>query len=158
MSDPQHARDGADTATQHVTVRCQFCETWNRVDATRTADRPKCGKCSRPLLLDRPVPLGDEDFRRTISDSEVPVLVDFYADWCGPCKMMAPIVDELAARYQGRALVAKVNTDHAQATAGSFAIRNIPTTIVFQNGKEVARQTGAVPRPALEQLLAKAGV
>jgi thioredoxin 2 len=128
------------------------------VDAARAADRPKCGKCARPLLLDRPVPLGDEEFSRTISDSEVPVLVDFYADWCGPCKIMAPIVDEIAAQYQGRALVAKVNTDRAQSTAASFDIRNIPTTIVFQNGREVARQIGALPKPALEQLLAKAKV
>lgn len=141
---------------QHITVRCQFCQTWNRVDAARVSDRPKCGTCARPLLLDRPYPVSDDDFARTIAATEVPVLVDFYADWCGPCKMMAPAVDELAARWQGRALVAKVNTDLAQRTAELFAIRGIPTTIVFRGGKEVARQTGAVPAPVLEQLLQKA--
>jgi thioredoxin 2 len=146
------------TATRHITVRCQFCQTWNRIDAARVADRPKCGHCGRPFLLDRPVPLGDEEFSRTIAESDVPVLVDFYADWCGPCKIMAPAVDDVAARYQGRALVAKVNTDLAQRTAVSFNIRGIPTTIVFRNGQEVARQTGAVPGAALEQLLQKAGV
>ena len=83
------------------------------------------------------------------------VLVDFYADWCGPCKMMAPMVDQLAAKYQGRALVAKLNTDIAQRTAGQFQIRGIPTVIVFSRGKEAARQTGAVPLAGLEQLLAK---
>jgi thioredoxin len=102
------------------------------------------------------VPLGDEDFSRTIAESELPVLVDFYADWCGPCKVMAPAVDALAAKYQGKALVAKVNTDRAQQTSIGFNIRAIPTTIVFKNGKEVARQTGAVPANMLESLLVKA--
>jgi thioredoxin 2 len=141
------------TGARHVTLRCQFCQTWNRIDSARAPDRPKCGKCARPMLLDRPVPLSDEDFERTIKGSEIPVLVDFYADWCGPCKVMAPAVDELAAKYQGRALVAKLNTDRAQRTAAAHDIRAIPTVIVFANGAEARRQTGAVPLPALEQLL-----
>jgi thioredoxin 2 len=140
-------------ATRHLTVRCQFCETWNRIDAARTVDRPKCGKCGRPILLDRPLPLNDETFARTIAESEVPVLVDFYADWCGPCKMMAPAVDELARERQGTALVAKLDTDRSQKTAQQFDIRGIPTTIVFRGGKEVARHTGAMRKPELERLL-----
>ena len=144
-------------AGSRVTLRCQFCGTWNRVDAARAADRPKCGKCTKPLLLDRPVALDDESFQRTIEGSEIPVLVDFYADWCGPCKMMAPFVDQVASRHQGRALVAKLDTDRSQRTAAAFQIRGIPTTIVFKGGREVARQTGAVPLAGLEQLLAKAG-
>lgn len=141
------------TASKHLTLQCQFCETWNRIDATRAADRPKCGKCGKPMLLDRPYPLNDESFTRTIEAADVPVLVDFYADWCGPCKMMAPYVDEIAASYQGRALVAKLDTDRAQQTAASFNIRGIPTTIVFKGGHEVARQTGAVPKPMLAKML-----
>lgn len=141
------------TPTQHLTLRCQFCETWNRIDAARAADRPKCGKCARPMLLDRPFPLNDDTFSRTIENAEVPVLVDFYADWCGPCKVMAPAVDELAAAFQGRALVAKLDTDRAQRTASGFNIRGIPTTIVFKGGREVARQTGAVPKPMLTKML-----
>ena len=147
----------ADTETaagaKHLTLRCQFCETWNRIDAARAADRPKCGKCARPILLDRPFPLNDETFARTIEDAEVPVLVDFYADWCGPCKVMAPAVDEIARSYQGRALVAKLDTDRAQRTASSFDIRGIPTTIVFKGGKELTRQTGAMPKPMLAKML-----
>ena len=87
------------------------------------------------MLLDRPIALNDDTFARTIAESDVPVLVDFYADWCGPCKMMAPYVDELAREKQGVALVAKLDTDRAQQTAGGFNIRGIPTTIVFKNGQ-----------------------
>ncbi|HXT15179.1 MAG TPA: thioredoxin [Gemmatimonadaceae bacterium] len=154
MTTPDTAATAA--ATRHLTLRCQFCSTWNRVDAARAADRPKCGKCAKPMLLDRPVHVDDDTFAKTIAGTDVPVLVDFYADWCGPCKMMAPFVDELAREKQGVALIAKLNTDLAQRTAGGFNIRGIPTVIVFSGGREVARQTGAVPKAALEQLLAKA--
>ncbi|MEO5579630.1 MAG: thioredoxin [Gemmatimonadaceae bacterium] len=142
-----------ESATKSVTLRCQFCDSWNRVDSGRAADRPKCGKCSRPMLLDRPIHLDEETFARTISSSDVPVLVDFYADWCGPCKMMAPFVDQLAASYVGRAIIAKLDTDASQRTAGSFQIRGIPTTIVFNGGVEVARQSGAVPYARLAEML-----
>lgn len=144
------------TASKHLTLRCQFCETWNRIDAARAADRPKCGKCGKPMLLDRPFPLNDESFARTIEAAEVPILVDFYADWCGPCKAMAPAVDEIAASYQGRALVAKLDTDRARQTASSFNIRGIPTTIIFKNGREFARQTGAMPKAMLQKMLESA--
>lgn len=143
-----------DVHQKRITVRCQFCQTWNRVVAARAGDRPKCGKCDRPILVDRPVLLDDDTFARTIEASDVPVLVDFYADWCGPCKMMAPAVDQLAAKYQGRALVAKLNTDLAQRTAAEFQIRGIPTVIVFVAGAESERQSGALPLAALEQLIA----
>ena len=142
------------TATPRTaTLRCQFCQSWNRVDVARAADRPKCGSCGRPMLLDRPIRLDDETFARTVAESAVPVLVDFHADWCGPCKTMAPAVDALAARVQGRALVAKVDTDRSPATAQRFDIRAIPTVIVFQDGREARRQAGAVPLGALEQML-----
>jgi len=137
---------------QRITVRCQFCETWNRVVAERAADRPKCGKCGKPMLVDRPFALTDDTFGRTIAESEIPVMVDFYADWCGPCKMMAPSVDQLAAENQGKLLVAKLDTDRSPRTAQSFNIRNIPTVVVFENGKEARRQSGAMPFNALRQL------
>lgn len=143
-------------SSSKATLKCQFCGTWNRINAARAADKPKCGKCGKPMLLDRPIKLDDESFARTIAESDVPVLVDFYADWCGPCKMMAPSVDKLAADYSGKAIVAKLNTDLAQRTSQSFQIRGIPTSIVFLKGKEVARQTGAVPYAALASMIDRA--
>ena len=137
----------------HATLRCQFCLSWNRVDVARASDRPKCGKCARPMLLDRPLPLDDETFARTVESAGVPVLVDFYADWCGPCKAMAPAVDQLAAAAQGKALVAKVNTDRATATAQRFGIRGLPTVVLFRGGREARRVTGAMPFAALAALL-----
>ena len=108
------------------------------------------------MLLDRPIKLDDDSFQRTIGESEIPVLVDFYADWCGPCKMMAPFVDELAAKYVGRALVAKVNTDESPHAVAPFNIRGIPTTIVFHRGQIVTQRSGAMPLAGLEQLLGAA--
>src|SRR5215208_4463129 len=148
--------EAAATIGTKATLRCQFCQSWNRIDVARAADRPKCGKCSKPMLLDRPIHLDDETFARTIAESEVPVIVDFYADWCGPCKMMAPAVDQLAANYSGKALVAKLNTDLAPAATRPFNIPGIPTTIVFSGGKEVARQSGAMPYAMLASLLDRA--
>jgi thioredoxin 2 len=143
-------------SAMHMTVRCQFCDAWNRVDAARAQDRPKCGNCSRPILLDRPWILHADTFERTLRETEVPVLVDFYADWCGPCKIMAPFVDQLAAKHQGKALVAKLNTDYAQEISNGLGIRGIPTTIVFRGGVEASRLTGAVRLPELEDLLSRA--
>ena len=141
------------TSTTKATLRCQFCQSWNRVDVARASDRPKCGNCGKPMLLDRPIHLDDDSFARTVAESEVPVMVDFYADWCGPCKMMAPAVDQIASNYSGKAIVAKVNTDTAPRATQPFNIRGIPTTIIFRNGNEVTRQSGAMPYQALAQLL-----
>lgn len=137
----------------NVTVPCVFCGTFNRVNLTRLDHGPKCGECGRPILLDRPLPLNDETFARVIADAEVPVVVDFYADWCGPCKMMAPLFDELAAEQQGRALIAKLDTDRHPGTAQQYQVRGIPTLIVFRSGKEAARQVGAVSKAALTALV-----
>ena len=140
--------------TKHLTLQCQFCQTWNRIDAARAGDRPKCGNCGRPILLDRPWILTEDSFDRTISESEVPVLVDFYADWCGPCKMMAPALDEFARRHVGEALVLKMDTDANPATASRLGIRGIPTLIVFEHGQERRRHVGAAQLPELEKLAA----
>lgn len=139
-----------------VTVPCQFCGTLNRVDLGRLDSGPRCAECSRPILLDRPIKITDESFERVIQDAEAPVIVDFYADWCGPCKIMAPLFDELAAARSGGVLVAKVDTDRSPATSMKYGIRSIPTLILFRGGKEVARQVGAVPRAALDALVGPA--
>jgi thioredoxin 2 len=136
-----------------LTVPCSNCGKWNRILASRVADRPKCGVCGTPIALDHPLHLNDDTFDRVVSGSDLPVLVDFYADWCGPCKMMAPFVDELARTEMGKVLIAKLDTDHAPRTAQRFNIRGIPTTIVFRGGKEVKRQSGAMPLPALKAML-----
>jgi thioredoxin 2 len=127
---------------RHLTLQCQFCNAWNRVDAARAADRPKCGKCGKPMLLDRPLKLNDETFQRTIAESQIPVLTDVYADWCKPCKIIAPAVDELARKYLGRLLVTKLDGDHSPQTVASLGIRGYPTVMLFDRGKEAARQTG----------------
>ncbi|HWP37403.1 MAG TPA: thioredoxin [Gemmatimonadales bacterium] len=142
------------TESRKVTLSCLFCGKLNRVDLARVpGQQPRCGECGRPILLDRPVKVTDEVFDRVIQDAEVPVIVDFYADWCGPCKMMAPVFDELASEWQGRLLVLKHNTDESPATPQRFGIKGIPTLILFSGGREVARQVGAVPKAALEEML-----
>ena len=139
--------------TARLTILCASCGAWNRVRADRATAGPKCGTCGTGIALDRPLVLTDETFARTIAETDVPVLVDFYADWCGPCKMMAPYIEQLARERVGTAIIAKLDTDRNPRTAGSFNIRGIPTTIVFRSGAEAARQVGAVPKEGLERLL-----
>jgi thioredoxin 2 len=142
----------ADASTRKLTIRCASCATWNRIDARRAADGPKCGSCGTPLVLDRPILLTDDTFDRVVGGTDLPVLVDFYADWCGPCKMMAPAVETLARETVGRALVAKVDTE-ASRLGTRFQVRGIPTSIVFRGGKEATRQVGAVGLPVLKAML-----
>jgi thioredoxin 2 len=156
MVSPNATDPATATATAKLTIRCGTCGKWNRIDARRASDGPKCGSCGAPLPLDRPLQLDDDTFDRVVNGTDLPILVDFYADWCGPCKMMAPAVEELARSSVGRALVAKVDTEQAQRTASRFQIRGIPTSIVFVGGREVRRQTGAVPLGVLKDMLEQA--
>jgi thioredoxin 2 len=135
-----------------VVVPCPFCSAANRVDLSRLASGPKCAKCGKPLRLDRPQKVMDKDFDRTITGSTVPVLVDFYADWCGPCKIMAPTLDDFAGRKAGEALVLKLDTDANPATAARYGIRGIPTLISFRDGQEKRRHVGVADMKVLEEL------
>jgi thioredoxin 2 len=145
---------------RYVTVPCQFCGTRNKVNMDRVAHRPRCRNeaCARPILLDRPFPLRDDTFQDVITHAEVPVLVDFYADWCGPCKAMAPTLDAIAHDLAGRVLVAKVNTDASPLVSQAHQIRSIPTLTVFRDGQPVASQMGALPKAQLLALLQQGGV
>jgi thioredoxin 2 len=125
----------------------------NRVDLARVDAVAKCGSCRVAVVLDAPLTLTDTTFDTVVNGSAVPVVVDFYADWCGPCKQMAPVFAELARRQRGQAIVAKVDTDRSPAVASRFGIRSIPTIVVMRAGNEVARQVGAAPMATLEQLL-----
>ncbi len=136
-----------------VTVRCPFCEQLNQVDLARLGAGPKCGGCARPLLLDRPVKATAADFDRTIQSASVPVVVDFYADWCGPCRKMAPVLDQFAADRQGEVLVLKVDTDRDGSVSERFGVRGIPTLIAFRGGVERGRLVGLVTRSELDQLV-----
>lgn len=144
------------TNVRKAVLPCTACGKLNRVDLSRADSQPKCGTCRAPLVLDGPVVLTDANFDTVIGNSSVPVMVDFYADWCGPCKMMAPVFADLAKRQRGQAIVAKVDTDRNPEVASRFAIRSIPTITLFKDGKEVARQVGAVPMGQLEQMVISA--
>jgi thioredoxin 2 len=140
-------------AERRTVVRCVFCHTPNRVDLTKLSLGPKCASCHRPILLDRPLKVTGADFDRTLQGTTVPVAVDFYADWCGPCHMMAPTLDELAKRHAGEALVLKLDTDAEPAIAGRYGIRGIPTVIVFDQGRERGRHVGLADLPTLASLV-----
>ena len=144
-------------AARYVTVPCQVCGTRNKVNMARVAHRPKCHNdaCAKPILLDRPVPLRDDTFADVMAHADVPVLVDFYADWCGPCKAMAPTLDAIAGELAGQVLVAKVNTDASPIVSQAHQIRSIPTLMVFKEQVIVFSQPGALPQGAFEEVVQK---
>ena len=140
-----------------VTLACQFCQTLNNIDAARFGDKPKCAECERPFLLDRPVKVLEEHFDQTVLKSELPVVVDFYADWCGPCKMMAPFLDEIARDKAGQILIAKVDTDRSPEVSRRYDIKGIPFFARFEHGELVKSLVGAVGKEELQALAEEMG-
>lgn len=140
------------TAPSEIVV-CPDCQSPNRTPATRLGDQPRCGKCKQALFTGRPVTLTDQTFDRHLTRSDLPLVVDFWAPWCGPCKMMAPFFQQAAAELEPQVRLAKVNTDENPELARRYQINSIPTTAIFKRGREVARQAGAMNLPQLLQFI-----
>jgi len=140
---------------QHVV--CPQCGAVNRIPQERMGTG-KCGQCGAALFPGTAIVLTDENFNRQIARNDLPVLVDFWATWCGPCRMMAPIFEQLAAQKKSVLRVGKLETDQAPQTSARFAIRSIPTLILFKSGREIARTTGAIPLPDLTRWLQQQGI
>lgn len=142
-----------DAAARSAVLACPNCGTVNRVNLDRMGEGPRCGGCKQPLALNRPFKATAQDFDKSLRGTAVPVLVDFWADWCGPCHMVAPMVDDLAQRLAGRVLVLKVDTDAWPEVNQRFGIRGIPTLIAFRNGVETGRIVGVPQAKALADLV-----
>ncbi|AYH44863.1 thioredoxin TrxC [Azoarcus sp. DN11] len=132
-----------------LTLSCPECDALNRMPGERLNDEPICGKCHAPLFARKPLTLTAANFVQHVERSDLPVLVDFWAPWCGPCRMMAPAFEEAARMLEPQMRLAKVNTEEIQELAARFGIRSIPTMILFRKGQEVARQSGAMNAGAI---------
>lgn len=129
-------------STLHIV--CPHCQAINRIPSERLAQHPRCGKCKEALFDGHPVELTANSFQQHISRNDIPVVVDFWAAWCGPCKMMAPAFAQATVSLEPRARLAKLNTEQEQGIAAQFNIRSIPTLVIFKGGRELARQAGAM--------------
>ena len=125
-------------------IVCPHCHTTNLVPVERLGDQPGCGKCHEPLFTANPVEVNAASFDKHINQNHIPVVVDFWAPWCQPCLMMAPAFEESAGKLEPQVRFAKLNTENEQAIGGRYGIRSIPTMVMFRNGKEIARQSGAM--------------
>lgn len=137
------------TMTDSLHIVCPHCHTTNRISRSNLNTAPNCGSCHQPLFDAHPVMLDAASFERHISRNHIPVLVDFWAPWCGPCRMLGPVIEELAKEYAGKVKVCKLNTDEAQDTAGKYQISAIPTILLFKGGEVAQQLVGLQPKEEL---------
>jgi thioredoxin 2 len=142
---------GADPGTDDAVVTaCSACGKMNRILRARLKEDPSCGQCKQKIFPRRPVTITDASWKKEVEDSPIPVLVDFWAPWCGPCRAVAPVLEAIAGERAGKLKIAKLNVDDNPGAAARFAVQAIPTMIIFRGPLEVDQIRGALPKAALE--------
>lgn len=139
--------------SESLFVTCSACGAKNRIPAAKLSESPKCGKCKEHVFTKSVIELSDTDFQRFIQNNDLPIVVDFWASWCGPCQNFAPVFQQTSVQYKDKIRFVKVNTELAQQTPSMYGIRSIPSLLAFKNGKEVTRQAGAMDQTNLTRWL-----